>query len=197
MLRSSNLSFLFAGWAAVLLPTAAGAADLSSHFALGGGARFEGAYGRPSLDLAVRADLLLPRTERALWGIGPSVELRTTGFDALDLAGGLALFAEMGDDIGLSVSAGVGQSLFGSGRGLHAFTQLGWGWREPIATGSPGFLPPVRRSLYSSSAGLYVRYARSLNLEDRSVLPAGIEFDPAVVAELVDMISWLTHGLSY
>jgi hypothetical protein len=194
MLRSSKLSLLIAGWAAVLLPTAAGAADLSTHLTLGGGARFEDGHGRPSLDLAVRADLLLPRTERAPWGIGPTVELCTTGFDALDLAGGLSLFVETGDGVGLSVSAGAGQSLFGPGRGLHAFTQLGWGWREPMSTDAPTFSRPVRRSLYSSSAGLYVRYARSLNLEDRSVLTAGIEFDPETVVELVDILSWFIHG---
>lgn len=191
MLRSSTLSLLFAGWAVALLPTAAGAADLSTRFALGGGARFEGAPGRPALDLAVRADLLLPRTVRDYWGIGPSLELRTTGFDALDLAGGFSLFAPMGYYFGLSVSAGVGQSFAGPGRGLHSFTQLGWGMRGPIATEPYGSSQPVRHSLYSTGGGLYVRYARSLNLEDRSVLSAGIELDPAAVVGMVEMISWL------
>lgn len=113
VLRAWAVSLGALSW---LLPAAACAegldAQVSSRLALGGGAAFERAGGplddEALFELGARVDALIGDDRPARVRLGPELEVRTAGFESVELAVGPALLLPLAGDFTVGVAALAG-----------------------------------------------------------------------------------------
>lgn len=150
----------------VLLETLqANAAELSLRLAGGGGLRLREEQAAQAVgELALRGDLLFPRTNEERWGLGPGASLRTGNFRSFEAALGVSLCVPTGGVSVLGLFGGAGYSLPAEPLALGVLT---WGLRLPNDAATPIGLSP--------SAAVYLSARQGLGSVPSLELTAGLE----------------------